>query len=275
MRLKVGPSSRRVRVSSQVWAAGGAAWFIGSSVSQWMDSIDANVCTRLSGPRRLPVKQRRNFRIGEHLALAGMGRPVLRESARRRWTATDFAAYLPRQNAIDCNSKPKRAVNNKGEMPMIRRWTELPLLTATVFAAALTAFPGYAQQNPGVLVHAADDEPTTLDPAQVEPGEGGETVILQVYERLLEFGPSGPDLVPASPPKCRALENGGISADGLTYTFPIREGVTFHDGSPLTADDVKYLLGPGHDHGPAGGQRQHADRTSSPRPRSSTHRPSR
>ncbi|MDG2405567.1 MAG: hypothetical protein P8M25_11585, partial [Paracoccaceae bacterium] len=43
-------------------------------------------------------------------------------------------------------------------------------------------------KNPGLLVHAADDEPTTLDPAQVEPGEGGETVILQVYDRLLDIG---------------------------------------------------------------------------------------
>ena len=94
--------------------------------------------------------------------------------------------------------------------------------------------------NPGVLVHAADDEPTTLDPAQVEPGEGGETVILQVYERLLEIGPDGPDLVPGLATEVPSVENGLISDDGLTYTFPIREGVVFHDGTPLTADDVKY-----------------------------------
>ena len=43
-----------------------------------------------------------------------------------------------------------------------------------------------------ILVHAADDEPTSLDPAQVEAGEGGETVILQVYDRLVEFTPDGP-----------------------------------------------------------------------------------
>jgi len=94
--------------------------------------------------------------------------------------------------------------------------------------------------NPGVLVHAADDEPTTLDPAQVEPGEGGETVILQVYERLLEISPTGPELVPTLATEVPSTENGLISADSLTYTFPIREGVTFHDGTPLTADDVKF-----------------------------------
>jgi peptide/nickel transport system substrate-binding protein len=95
-------------------------------------------------------------------------------------------------------------------------------------------------ENPGVFVHAADDEPTTLDPAQVEPGEGGETMILQVYERLLEISPVGPDLVPSIATEVPTPDNGLISADGLTFTFPIREGVVFHDGSPLTAQDVKY-----------------------------------
>jgi peptide/nickel transport system substrate-binding protein len=116
-----------------------------------------------------------------------------------------------------------------------------PLLAAPALALAfLVSAPSYAQQNPGVLVHAADDEPTTLDPAQVEPGEGGETVILQVYERLIEFGPSGPELVPALATEVPTTENGGISEDGLTYTFSIRQGVKFHDGTDLTADDVKF-----------------------------------
>jgi peptide/nickel transport system substrate-binding protein len=121
------------------------------------------------------------------------------------------------------------------------RWKATPLIAASVLALVVAASaPGYAQQNPGVLVHGADDEPTTLDPAQVEPGEGGETVILQVYERLIEFGPSGPELVPALATEVPTTENGGISEDGLTYTFKIREGVKFHDGTDLTADDVKF-----------------------------------
>ncbi len=94
--------------------------------------------------------------------------------------------------------------------------------------------------NAEMFVHAADDEPSTLDPAQVEPGEGGETVILQVYERLLEVAPDGPDLEPALATEVPTVENGGISEDGLTYRFTIREGATFHDGSDLAAEDVKF-----------------------------------
>jgi peptide/nickel transport system substrate-binding protein len=94
--------------------------------------------------------------------------------------------------------------------------------------------------NPDVFVHAADDEATTVDPAQVEAGEGGETIITQVYERLVEISPDGPDLIPGLAEEVPSLDNGLISEDGLTFTFPIREGVVFHDGTDLTAEDVKY-----------------------------------
>ena len=95
-------------------------------------------------------------------------------------------------------------------------------------------------KNPGLLVHAADDEATTLDPAQVEPGEGGETIILQVYDRLLDIDPYSPNLVPSLASEVPSIANGGISSDGLTYTFKLRQGVKFHDGTAFTADDVKF-----------------------------------
>ncbi len=127
-------------------------------------------------------------------------------------------------------------------MTHIRTMPWIGQVVGGALAAILTLSTAHAQavKNPGLLVHAADDEPTTLDPAQVEPGEGGETVILQVYDRLLDIGPSSPELIPSLATEVPTVENGLISADGLTYTFKIREGVVFHDGTPLTADDVKY-----------------------------------
>ncbi len=45
-----------------------------------------------------------------------------------------------------------------------------------------------------------------------------------------------PDLCAEVP----SLENGGVSPDGLTYTYRLREGVTWHDGAPVTSADVKF-----------------------------------
>ncbi|HVR77377.1 MAG TPA: hypothetical protein VMS99_03185, partial [Acidimicrobiia bacterium] len=81
-----------------------------------------------------------------------------------------------------------------------------------------TAAPSGDVSNPDTFVHAADDEALSLDPAQVEPGEGGETIILQVFDRLIDFTPEGPDLIPALSEEVPTDDNGLISEDGLTYT---------------------------------------------------------
>lgn len=117
------------------------------------------------------------------------------------------------------------------------------LAVFTLGALTLTLPPAAMAQdvrNPGLLVHAANDEPLSLDPAQVELGEGGETIIFQVYERLLDIGPDSPDLIPALATEVPTDDNGLISEDGLTFTFPLRQGVVFHDGTPFTAHDVKF-----------------------------------
>ena len=100
----------------------------------------------------------------------------------------------------------------------------LTLLASAFFAFTAPVVSLANVKNPGLLVHAADDEATTLDPAQVEPGEGGETIILQVYDRLLDIDPYSPNLVPSLATEVPTVDNGGISSDGLTYTFKLREG---------------------------------------------------
>jgi peptide/nickel transport system substrate-binding protein len=95
-------------------------------------------------------------------------------------------------------------------------------------------------KNPGVLIHAQGGEPDSLDPARAEPGGRGGQAIIQVYETLVARPIEGAEFVPGLATEVPTQENGLVSDDGLTYTFPIREGVVFHDGTDLTADDVKF-----------------------------------
>ncbi|MBI0581524.1 MAG: hypothetical protein JET69_00730 [Methanomassiliicoccales archaeon] len=80
----------------------------------------------------------------------------------------------------------------------------------------------------------------SFDPAVDYETVGGE-LLQNVYETLVWYnGSSGSDLVPLLASEVPTIENGGISADGKTYTFNLRSGVTFSDGTAMTAEDVKY-----------------------------------
>ncbi|MDP4586323.1 MAG: ABC transporter substrate-binding protein [Microbacteriaceae bacterium] len=103
-----------------------------------------------------------------------------------------------------------------------------------------TGGDGGEVRNPGVIVHHQNGEPASLDPARTEQGEKGEAFIDNVYERLLDVGIDGPDLIPSLATEVPTTENGLVSKDRLVYTFPLREGVVFHDGTDFTADDVVY-----------------------------------
>lgn len=95
-------------------------------------------------------------------------------------------------------------------------------------------------KNPNLLVHAQGGEPDSLDPARAEPGGRGGQAIVQAYDMLIARPVEGADFIPSLATEVPNEENGLISEDGLTYTFPIRKEVVFHDGTDLTADDVKY-----------------------------------
>lgn len=97
-----------------------------------------------------------------------------------------------------------------------------------------------AVPNPDVLIVTTDDEPATLDPAQVAGTDIARSGIFNVYDRLVDIPAGEAELGPSLATEVPSVDNGLISEDGLTYTFPIREGVTFHDGTELTAQDVKF-----------------------------------
>ncbi len=85
----------------------------------------------------------------------------------------------------------------------------------------------------GVLNMNLDAEPTNLNPLM--PGEGyGKTVKDYLFERLLDRNIDTYEYEPA------IAEKWQISKDGMEYTFTLRDGVKFHDGSVVTTEDVKF-----------------------------------
>ena len=77
--------------------------------------------------------------------------------------------------------------------------------------------------------------PTYFDPAETP---GIITPFLVLY--ALHDGLVKP--MPGKPQAGSLAESWSVSADGLAYEFVLRQGVKFHNGDPLSADDVKFSV---------------------------------
>jgi len=97
-------------------------------------------------------------------------------------------------------------------------------------------------KNPDTFTTVSIGDPQELDPAHAYDTASG-AVIMNAYETLVWYERERTDkLKPMLATEVPTQANGGISPDGLTYTFNIRQGVKFHDGSTLTADDVVFSI---------------------------------
>ena len=110
--------------------------------------------------------------------------------------------------------------------------------SALALSLATAPFGAWAETPPNMLVIANRiDDITTLDPAESFEFAGSD-VSRNVYGKLVNFEPSNldagyiPDLA----------ESWEVSEDGMTITFKMRPGVTFHSGNPVTAHDAEYSL---------------------------------
>lgn len=115
------------------------------------------------------------------------------------------------------------------------------LLAALLLVGA--GAPAQAQvKNPDTFVYAIVGEVDSMDPHWQYDGVS-HFAVDQVYESLVAYAGTRTDAYePALATQVPTRANGLVSADGRTYTFPIRSGVKFHDGSTLTAEDVRYSL---------------------------------
>ncbi len=116
---------------------------------------------------------------------------------------------------------------------MLGLWLSLALIGA---AALQLAWPAAAQQavRGGTLTFAAGADPDSLDPQNTQSNPG-EQVNRMMYENLVRFN-TNMQLEPA------LAESWTQSADGLTWTFKLRKGAKFHDGTPFDAKAVKYFV---------------------------------
>lgn len=110
------------------------------------------------------------------------------------------------------------------------------MLALSLLAGLALIGTGTAQDDPppregGELVVAITADPPGWDPTVSTSQEIPRVMYHNVFEGLVRFDESG-EIVPA------LAETWTTSDDGLTWTFEVREGVSFHDGSPLTLDDV-------------------------------------
>ncbi|WAJ27320.1 ABC transporter substrate-binding protein [Antarcticirhabdus aurantiaca] len=119
-------------------------------------------------------------------------------------------------------------------------------------AAAITALPrlGFAQIPPGVLAVGQIAEPQSLDP-HVATATNDFRIAVNLYDGLVRFRSGTLEVEPA------LATEWTIAPDGLLYRFTLRDGVTFHDGSPFDAASVVFNFDrmlkddhPFHDTGP-------------------------
>lgn len=104
-----------------------------------------------------------------------------------------------------------------------------PALAAT---AALIAAPALAKDD---ITVAMQLEPPHLDPTSAAAGAIDQVLYSNVFEGLTRFTGDGA-VVPG------LAKSWDISEDGLTYTFHLQDGVLFHDGTTMDAEDVRFSL---------------------------------
>jgi len=106
-------------------------------------------------------------------------------------------------------------------------------LLAAGFCLLITACSRAPSSAPTTLVFARGADTQKLDPADVDDGESVK-VLANICEGLVRFKLGSTEIEP-----CLAT-SWTISPDGLTYTFKLRNGVRFHDGTPLDANAAAF-----------------------------------
>jgi peptide/nickel transport system substrate-binding protein len=116
------------------------------------------------------------------------------------------------------------------------------MLLALVLLAP--AAPAAAQSRTDTLVVVTESGPNNLDIHGVGTNRPAYQASWNVYDRLLTFGvkalPDGTRMYDYNTLKPELAESWQVAPDGMSVTFKLRRDAKFHDGTPVTARDVKW-----------------------------------
>jgi ABC-type transport system substrate-binding protein len=125
------------------------------------------------------------------------------------------------------------ATGRRYEQQYVEGWYYNPIYPDDEYYYVLSKTGG---ADPTTYTKVTFGAPETFDPALAYETFGGH-ILQQTYETLVFYNRADPNsFVP------QLAESWEVSDDGLTYTFHIRPGVTFHEGGELTASDAAYSL---------------------------------
>ncbi|ETA49371.1 peptide ABC transporter substrate-binding protein [Ponticoccus alexandrii] len=137
------------------------------------------------------------------------------------------------------DKSPKSGFTRRATLRMMTAGGAVGLLVPSILGK-----PAFAQTPPaeptGRVVVGLSQEPTVFNPLMphIETDDG---VAFSIFDALFRIMPDG-EIMPNLATEIPTVENGGLSEDGLNWRIKLRDDVTWHDGEPFTAEDVKFTL---------------------------------
>jgi len=171
--------------------------------------------------------------LQHHLAAGHITRrEFVRRAALLGFSAPAISAALAACGGGGGGQASPTAQGNAASTPAIRIEQNV---TATPSPATPTPAASPAGKSGGSVNLARGTDSDNLDPV-TQDGNVDIWVLMNVYDQLVTVADNGLELMPG------LAEKWDVSQDGTTYTFHIRQGVKFYDGTPLKVSDIKWSI---------------------------------